>query len=479
MNTNTWRAALVTITAGLLALFAALGGAAHATAKAPLGGISGDPQPELRPFSIGPSTGLGAVAIEPDGSLVVAYTIKSGNGKTEVCLLNRGGHACSSRVVLSPLGGDTLYGTSEVFVTSANHVVVLQTDCCNDPASGGDLLFTSTDGGRSFGKPVRVGTLTATVAALVGGNIVFTQGDTGSGAQVESVAVNASKPPAQLANPITQAATDVGVGSYRGGALVAADQDLPASYTTRVVYAAAGKNFDKSSSYTHVGIFANEQLVAMSGDALLTKKTDGENALEIHIFNGKSFGPAHVVPNTSGGGPEWFGFDTDPSGGVHVFNESTHFSPIYDLYEESTSTGAHWSAPVDLGDATDSSDFAAALDSRGSGLVLGVSPAIGYAVLASQGVSFTLSKTTIAKGQTVTGSGKGSPAAKGRPVQLQQLRHGLWYWLATTHESASGSFSFTIKGASTGSFTYRAVASDLAGYVLYGYSAGRSLRVTS
>jgi hypothetical protein len=476
MNTRTGRAVLATTTAALLCVSAALSGAASAAAQA--GGVKGSPQPELRPFSIGASTGGGAVALEPNGSLVVAYTIASGNGKTAVCVLSRGSHKCSSRATLSPLSGDSVFGTSEVFVPSANHVVVLQGDCCDNSPLGGDLLFTSTNGGKTFGAPKRIGTLGVSVAALVGGNIVFTEGDSSDGAQVESVAVGASGPPAGIATPITQEATDVGVGSYRNGALIAADQDLPTSYTTRVDYAAAGKNFDASASYTRVGTFADQQLVGMSGDALLTEKTNGDEALELRIFNGKSFGPAHVVPDTAGGGPEWFAIDTDPSGRVHVFNESTHFPQIYDLYEESTATGAAWSAPLNLGNAIDSTVFAAGLDAHGSGLVLGVSPAIGYPVLAPQSVSFTLSKTSIKKGQTVAGSGKGSPAAKGRAIELQQLRSGLWYTIATTHESASGSFSFSIKGSGAGTFTYRAVASDLAGYVLYGYSAARSLRVT-
>ncbi len=476
MNTRTRRATLATITAGLLCLSGALGGAASAAVRA--GGITGSPQPELRPFIIGPSSGAGSVALEPDGALVVAYGISSGNGKTAVCLLSRGGRSCAHRVILSPLSGDDLFGPSEVFVPSANHVVVLQGDCCDNSPAGGDLLFTSTDGGRTFGSPVRIGTLGVGQAALVGGNIVFAAGDSEGGAQVESVPVKASGPPAETAIPVTRPATDVGVGSYHSGALIAADEDLPASFTTRVAYAFAGKNFDASSSYTGVGTFTNEQLVGISGDALLTMRTNGNNALELRIFNGKSFGPAHVVPHTAGGGPEWFAIDTDPSGRVHVFNESTHLSPIYSLYEESTSTGASWSGAVNLGNAIDNNTFAAGLDAHGSGLVLGTGPAIGYPVLAQQSVSFTLSKTSIAKGRSVIGSGKGSAAAKGRAVQLQQLRSGRWFTIATTHESASGSFSFSIKGSSTGTRTYRAVASDLAGYVLFGYSADRSLRVT-
>jgi hypothetical protein len=471
------RAVSAASAAALLCLFTALGGAAWAAANS--GGVKGTPQPELKPFTIGTSDAPGSVAMEPNGGLVVAYGIptKNTDGATAVCLLNRGGHACSTRVTLTPPGGDDLFGVSEVFIPSANHVVVLQGDCCNDPAAGGDLLWTSTNGGKTFAG-VRIGTLGVSAAALAGGDIVFTAGDNSGGAQVESVpASGATGPPAEIATAITDEAFDVGVGSYRGGALIAAD-DLTSDYTTRVAYAAAGKDFDASASYAVVGTFAHEQLVGISGDAVLTQKTTGNDALELRIFNGKSFGPAHAVPDTAGGGPEWFAIDTDPSGRVHVFNESTHLSPIYDLFEESTSTGASWSAPVNLGNAIDSESFGVALDRNGSGLVLGTSNAIGYPVLASQGVSFTLSKSSIKKGAAVTASGKGSAPAKGRLIQLQQLRSGLWYTIASTHESASGAFRFTIKGSSAGTHAYRAVASDWAGYVQYGYSAARSLKVT-
>jgi hypothetical protein len=476
MKTRRRWAMLAAAAAGLLCLFTALGGAASA---APAAGIKGEPQPELGPFNIGSSNGPGSVALEPDGAIVVAYDISAGNGKTQVCVLNRGSHTCSTKATLSPLDGDRLFGPSEVFVPSANHVIVVQWGCCDDPTAGEDLLWTSTNGGKTFGKPVPIGTVGLGAAALVGDDIVFAAIGR-SGAQVQSVPVDASGPPAQSATAITQADYDIGVGYYKNGALIAGD-DLTSGYTTRVAYAAAGTNFDASSSYHIVGTFPDEQLVGISGGALLTENesTKGNDALELRIFNGTSFGSAHTVPDLAGGGPEWFAIDSDPGGHVHVFSESTHLSPIYDLFEQTTSTGASWSTPLDLGSTSDNSDFAAALDANGSGLVLGTSPAIGYPVLAGQSVTFALSKSSIGKGHRVTGSGKGSPAASGREVELQREKSGLWYTVATTHENSSGSFSFSIKGTSTGTFAYRAVAADLAGYVLYGYSSSRSLKVTS
>jgi hypothetical protein len=476
MNKHTRRASLAAATASLLGLFTLLGGPASAVT----GGTKGSPQPELKPFHIGTASAGGAVALEPDGGLVVAYGISSGKGKTVVCLLNRGGHSCSHRVTLSPLSDDDNFGLSEVFVPSANHVVALQGDCCDSSASGSDLLFSSTNGGKSFGTPVRVGTMGVDTAALVGNNILFAGGDNGGGAQIASVSLSDPGPPATIATAINHVAVDIGVSSYRNGALVAADDDGSPD-TTRVAYAPAGSNFQASGSYHAVGTFSGQSLIAISGGALLTAKTSGNDVLELRLFNGSTFGPAHQVPDTKGGGPEWFGLDQDPSGRVHVFNESTHLAPLYYLFEESTSTGASWSRPVDLGNAIDSGAFAAGLDAHGSGLVLGNggSLAIGYPVLASQSVSFTLKKSSIKKGHKTTGSGTASAAAPGRKISLQVELSGRWYTIATTHEGAGGKFSFSVKGSKTGRHTYRAVASDLAGYVLYGYSAARTLRVTS
>jgi hypothetical protein len=477
-----WRA-LAAVTGGLVCVSAALGGAALAAPAA--GGVKGNPQPELKPFKIS-SAGYGgaaSVAIEPNGSLVVAYGTTSGEGKIVVCMLNRGAKQCAHSVTLSPLDDDDMFDAPQVFIPSANHVVVLMNTCCDDAANGDNLVFSSTNGGRTFATPVRVGSGVGTsVAALVGGQIIFSSGDDRDGAQVESIPVNPSGPPAEIATANAKVAYDIGVGGYKGGALVGSDYDGTTSYTTYVEYAPKGKDFDASGSYHSVGSFPNETLVAMSGDALLTQQTSGQEYLKLRLFNGTKFGTAHLVPGTGGGGPGWFALDQDPSGRVHVFTDRA-FAPIgYDLYERSTATGgATWNSPVNLGNAIDSDYFGIALDSNSSGLVVGSDRGQvteGYPVLGPQGASFSLKASAIKKGHTTTASGKGSPVAKGRVVSLQVERSGLWYTIATTHENGSGGFSFTIKGTATGTHSYRAVVSDYAGYREYGYSAARSLKVS-
>jgi hypothetical protein len=473
------RSGLIISVVALLSVVTALGGTASAAIS---GGVKGDPQPELKPFRIGSSNyGGGTVAMEPNGTLVVARGIATSSGKIVVCVLARGAGKCSSTATLSPLSPDDMSGVPEVFIPSANHVVVLMGACCDSNPKGSDLVFSSTDGGKVFSGPVRMGTLGVSAAALIGSDVVFTEGDDPDGAQVESFPVGASGPPSTTAVATSLEAFDVGVGSYKRGALIASDY-LSTDYTTYVAYAPAGRNFNASASYRRVASFNHEQLIAMSGDALLTIRTTGSQAVVLRLFNGKTFGPAHVVPGTAGGGPEWFAVDQDPSGRVHVFSDRGLAAATYDLLEVSTSTGASWSGAVDLGNAIQSNTFGAALDSRGSGLVVGTEadePAWGFPVLAAQSASFSLRFSTIKKGRSTTGTGSGNPAAKGREVELQIDRGGLWYTVATTHEGAGGKFSFTIKGTSAGTHDYRAVIVDVAGYIQFGYSPARALKVTS
>jgi hypothetical protein len=464
------RSVIALATAGLL-------GAAALPSLAAGAGEKGSPQPELKPFTISTASDSsgGSVAIEASGALVVAYDIKGGaGGQTRVCVLDRGGRSCSNTATLTPLAGDSTSGEPQVFALPDDHVVVLQGACC-DANANSDVLYTSTDGGKTFDGGVRVGSVSVASAALVGSDIVFGAGGH-DGAQVQSITAAAPTPPASVTTALAPVSFEVAIGTDAGGALVASEDESDA---TTVAYAPSGSDFNSASSYTSVGTFANEGLIAMSGGALLTQQTTGKGELELRVFNGTSFGAAHVVPgDEDGGGPVQYTVDQDPSGTVHVFAELARDG--YNLLESSTANGTSWTSQRYVGDAIDNDYLNVALDSQGAGLVLGLNnPATGYPVLGHQGVSFSLSSSSVKKGRTVKGKGSGSPSAAHRTVSLQQERSGLWYTLATTHEASNGSYSFTIKGTKTGTSDYRAVVNDFAGYLQYGYSAARPLHVVS
>jgi hypothetical protein len=467
------RYGLAASVAAALCLFTGLSGVSLASTA---GGVKGDPQPEVTPFKLGNlnASSAGSIAMAPNGSLAAAYDIPVGDGRLQVCVLNRGPRKCAIKTVVNMPAGEDTTGYPQVFVPSANHVDVLQAE-----SPGDTQLFSSTNDGKSFGPGVNVGGLDVGAAALVGSNIVFTTGDNGGGAQIESIPVGSpGVEPVTTVNSKT--AYDVGVGDYHNGALVGSDYEGPSIETTYVSYAPSGDNFNSSSSFRSVGSFGKEMLLGMSGAALLTVQTEGKEKMLVRIFNGRGFGSPHVVP---GGGGCIIGcsvtVDQDPSGAVHVFNERS--ASGYDLIEyTSTDGGKNW-ANQNLGNAITDGGFAAALDSRGAGLVIGTGVPWAYPVLAPQGVSFSVKPSSIRKGKSATGSGRISPHAAGRKVILQVEGSGSrWFNVtgATTTTKSGGYFSFKIKGKSAGSARYRAVASDLAGYLLYGYSNGQSLRVT-
>ncbi len=127
---------------------------------------------------------------------------------------------------------------------------------------------------------------------------------------------------------------------------------------------------------------------------------------------------------------------------MHVFNEvhppGQDLRPVTRRRPAPGRTGtARWTWAT----RWDSTGFAAGLDRSGSGLVLGTpGTAIGYPVLARQDITFTLSKSSVKKGRTVTGSGTVRARAPGRLIKLQAERGGRWYTVGSTHETASGTF---------------------------------------
>jgi hypothetical protein len=330
------------------------------------------------PFELGPASSQGgSVVVEPNGDLLAVY---DSNNRTIVCLLRPGGRKCARTTRLRPLSGDSTFDVPEVFMPAANHVVVLQNTCCDSATAGGDLLYTSANGGATFSAPVRVGTLDVSAATLIGRQIVFTAQDDNVDTQVESIDVSASGPPAAIATARKKQAFSAAIGQYKGGVLVGSDFIGSLTTTTYVEYAPKGKDFNASASYRKVAAFTGEHLLAMSGDALLTMQTARHHtAVLLRIFNGRGFWPAHAVPNTRGGGPEWFTVFSDPHLTVHVFSVRALFRS-YHMIEESTSTGAFWSSLRDLGSAIHNDFFDAGLGGHGRGIVLGTDPAWAYPV---------------------------------------------------------------------------------------------------
>jgi hypothetical protein len=438
------------------------------------GGITGEPQPDAKQFTVAAKSGSGSSVVASDGSLVAAYDV----GNTiHVCRILRSARKCSSTTVLKPIDADDAFGTPQVYAPSPGTIVVLQNTCCATNPDG-TLLYTSSDFGKIFGAPVRVGTLGVDVSTMVGGNIVFTQGDDHVGLEVESTPVTATGlPQASEVVESSAAAYDVGLGHVKGGVLLGVDNSLPTSWATTVRFAASGSNPGLAASYSVVGNFPNEQLIAISGNAVLTQLGDAKSTMRLRLFNGTKFTAPSSVPGGKGGGPEWFGLDVDPSGLVHVFVESSRNG--YDVFQVTTRDDVKWSAERVLGDAISSTSFSAAIDKAGTGILFGTgAKATAYPILAPQSVSVALAPSSIVVGGKATVSGKASPKLPGRTVVLQYEKSGKWFAAVGATESASGKFSFPLTGLAAGATHYRAVVQGEPGHYLYGYSKSVTLTVT-
>ena len=464
---------VLTVLAGAICLFAGFSGIASA---GPSSTVKGSPQPELAQFVIAGTGDSGAaVALGPNKTFVVLYEV---HAHYVVCVLARGARSCKSKVNLTPENGSDIFGSPEVFVVGSDVDVVMDECCYADY-----LLFQSTNGGKSFGAGENIGTnddLQGIGSAVVAnGNVVWVDGtdaivdsaplsDPGAAEQTSSSVVPNGSGNNELENS--------GIGTYKGGVLVAASTfaNVP---STRVYYAPEGSDPGSLSSYGPVGTFSNARFEFLEGNALITQKVNGTTPFEIRMFNGTSFGAEHEVPYSNGGGPQWFGAAVSSSGRVFFF--SSRHQDSYDLYIESTTNGSHWTTRRNYGNAVTSYSFNGALDSIGSGIVVGAGdPVRAYPVMVSQSVSFHLSRSSVVEGTRVTATGKSSHPKAGRTVKLERLIAGLWHNIASTSESASGKFTFHITEHTAASYTFRARASDETGYVQYGYSPAKVLKVS-
>jgi hypothetical protein len=430
---------------------------------APTAGTKGDPQPELAQFKIGTNSGSGTGTVLADGTLVLAFISSSGN-KTTVCVLHPGDRKCASTATLSPEKGDSFTGVPEVLSTGGKDVSVVIYDCCNSTPDNA-FVYNSTNDGKSFSKYVKAGTISSIGAGTAaGGDLVVATFTTGS-INVQAFPPHPASPVTAFATPNGQEDGNTSLTTYRGGVLVAND-NLTNTY---VEYAKSGSDLNASSSYKAVATVKNETTVTISGNALLTDPsaslTGGDR---LRFFSGTSFGKSYKVPDSKAGDDGYFVMQ-QAGGTVHVFFEGRRDD--YDVFSATTRDGSHWSPLSQYGTAIDSTDLAPALAPSGAGVVLeagsGTEPVFVQPILNPQRVHIKLAKTKVKKGQSTKLSGTVAPHLKGQLVTLERKAGKLWDTVKTTHESASGTFSFTVPGKTE---TYRTVVAYQPGYYLYGYS---------
>lgn len=446
------RAALVTVG---IASFLVAGAIGPAFAS----GVVGNPQPELAQFTVSAtSDGLGGGAALPDGNLVLVW--QSSATSLRACTLHPGSRKCVTAATLANDGGASLSGPPIVLATGGTHVSVIVTDDTNN------IAYNSTNDGRTFSAPNDVGSLYASSAGVVAnGHAVIAGIDPHQGFVIQDVN------PTGAVNMTSAVLTAGGgcnynpsISTFNGGILVACD-NLTNTYAW---YASSAKDFNATSSYTLVATFHNEQAVDLSGNALLTVPS---NSLTtggiISFFNGSTkFSGAHKVPDSKAGDDGYWSMQKVGST-AHVFFEGRRDS--YDLIQESTANGVHWSGQTMYGSAIHSSDPVPVLGPSAAGQVFESdgAPQLSQPILNRQSVHIAFVHSRVRVGVHGIIKGQVGPHLVHQSVTLDRLISGRWHPVSSTRESASGSFSFTVAGSTA---EYRAVVNYKPGYFQYGYS---------
>jgi hypothetical protein len=433
----------------------------------PAGGTVGDPQPELAKFAVGGTGESGSGVVLSNGDAVLASISKSG-AAINVCIVDPGARKCDATLSLNADSGDDFFGSPEVLSTGGANVSVVAYDCCNIGVNGA-VTFNSTDGGNTFGPETIAGSIDSVGAGTVAdGQFVVANYLTG-GFNVQAFPPDPASPEGSLATPFAGEVGTSALATYGGGVLVASD-DLT---NTHVEYAASGSDFNSSGSYKHIATISNQDTAAASGSAVLTVPGGTlTGANEIRFFNGTSLGKGYKAPVPKASDDGYWAMQ-EVRGTAFVFFLNRRAS--YDVYEETTRNGASWSALQRYGTAITSAQLVPVLGSTGSGLLFEAnSPKLmAQPILNTQRVHIALQHSHVSAGHSTKLTGSVSPVLNHQLVTLEKEVKGRWYVVTTTHESASGKFSFTVPGVTR---TYRAVVSYKPGYYQYGYSNSVTLK---
>ncbi|HEV3309938.1 MAG TPA: hypothetical protein VG815_05435 [Chloroflexota bacterium] len=453
---------------------------AAATAPALASGAAkGQPQPEMYAFTVngGGGTGDGSGVTLADGTLVLA-SISPARKKVIVCMLHPGDRTCASTTYLAPYHKgtniDTFNSTTvEALTTGGKDVSIVTSDCCNIPPFSGDaVIFDSTNDGKSFSKEIAAGNISGVGAGTVADGMLIVGTYNSSSLGVQAFPFHPTSPVTSSATPNSRPDGNTALTNYKGGVLVASDDT---SGNTLVEYAASGSNFNSSGSYKKIIMVSHEDLTGISGNALMTNPggslTHGER---LRFLTGTSFGTWHKVPEPTNGDDSYFALQK-VGGVVHVFFINRRHG--YDVYSETTPDGVHWSPLTIYNPAVVSAWLVPVLNSIGSGVCFESdgTPLRAQPIMLPQSIKISLAHSKVKIGTKTGLKGTAYPRLKGQYVALQRLSSGSWYYVSSTSESASGTFSFTVPGAS---HTYRAKVADRPGYYQIGYSNSATLTAT-
>jgi hypothetical protein len=283
------------------------------------------------------------VAVDTSGTAYIAWN-STDDTVLYFCRLPESASSCTPTTL--PVSGDA-FARPAVFVNGST-VKVLTNRCCS--AGSQTELFTSSDGGVTFGSPVVIGTVNPSGDAVYGpgqGISLITS------AQINSYFQFAPLDGSGAANtpvPLNSQYTYHGAIGIASGKPVAVFDDLnKLAWTTT-----NGADPNQGASWNAVQQIGagHDPKLANGIGGLFLLSTNGTGALELREFNGSGWsGPTGVQ---SSQGPVSGGVDAfaeGPTGGLAVVFRTTTANPT-DLDFTGSTDGSRWSVSTAI--ATDS-----------------------------------------------------------------------------------------------------------------------------
>jgi hypothetical protein len=322
-------------------------------------------------IDVGPGGGA-HVAVDSKGSAYFGFTQTGSPDKARYCKLPHGAKHCAVTIVQTPgPPADTIDGGSYVFPLAGGRVLFLDGRCCVD--YNDEFLYTSIDGGKTFGAPVQIGSNNINGSGISGNALYSAPNQLGAGAPELILTINGLQtvgavfqaslttgPPGAGGFPINGGAHSTFTGSIalQSGQLVAAYTNDNGKVYWRKWNGVADIN--QSSSWTPPALVGNAsidsgaQLAGGPGGIFLAYNTG--NATHEHWvlrkFNGGGFGAAKKLSDqTSGSGA----LATDPSGRVYFAWRDAKSRLRYRFTKQVGGLGL--SSPRTLGPATPKTSY--------------------------------------------------------------------------------------------------------------------------
>jgi hypothetical protein len=304
--------------------------------------LAGAAQAATTPIIIG-SGWKPSVAVDASGTGYFAWNhqITGNEDAVDFCVLPRGASACSPPVELRP-GGSNPLAPPYVFLPTAGTVWILAHTCCSPDQT---LLYVSSDGGKTFAAPTKVGQQGPSGDAILGpGSAISLVSDTVTGStNFQRDASDGST---------TGIGTSIGSDEYGGtiglfgGQPVVAYWDFNAGVPNHVDFTAfKGGDYNTASSWTPPAVVGpgSYTRIASGPSGLFLMYQDGAVGHEryyVRKYTGTGFGAPVDISGAETGYVN--GFSEDPSGRLHaVWRRNPG-----DLRYTTSLDGVHWSPVI-------------------------------------------------------------------------------------------------------------------------------------